>query len=120
MFDIIPVRQEHTNAAAQLPYEVNTLWKVSQETDWCGNTKHFPNAHHGYMMMCFVRIDLLSLYWKLPYDPIQTPREQSSARRYAAFGRRGTRLRAANRERTGAGRWGKGWLDYSKRNDTAG
>ncbi len=73
MFDINAVRQEHTNATDQLAYEVNTLWEVFQETDWYGNTKHFPNAHHGYVMMCFARIDLLSLYWRPPYDPVRTP-----------------------------------------------
>lgn len=63
MLDVKSVRSELSETIDHLVFEVNTLWKAFQDTDWFGDNGHFPNAHYGYIMVIFARIDLLSRYW---------------------------------------------------------
>lgn len=63
MFDATAVRDSLTEPVEHLVFEVNTLWKTFQETDWFGDNGHFPNAHYGYIMLIFARLDLFSRYW---------------------------------------------------------
>jgi hypothetical protein len=72
---------ELTRSLEQLEFEVSTLWREFQATDWYGNTPHFPFVHHGYMMAIFSRVDLLSRYWA-GYDRPQMPRMVGFLDRY--------------------------------------
>ena len=73
MHDLSGVSDELARSLEQLEFEVGTLWREFQDTDWYGNSPHFPFAHFGYMMAIFAHIDLLSRYWA-GRDRPQTPR----------------------------------------------
>lgn len=64
MLDLLATREKLTSDLAQLAFEIDTLWTQFQATSFFGNNRNFPNAHYGYMMSIFARIDLLSRYWK--------------------------------------------------------
>ena len=74
MLDLDAVRSTHAEALEQLEFEVNTLHREFQSTDWYGNQRHFPYAHYGYMMEIFSQVDLLSRYWAGYDRPGQTRR----------------------------------------------
>jgi hypothetical protein len=64
MLDLVATREKLAADMDQLVFEIDTLWKQFQDTAFFGNSRNFPNAHYGYMMSLFARIDLLSRYWK--------------------------------------------------------
>jgi hypothetical protein len=63
MPDIERVKEELTRELEILEFETSTLARVFAETGFFGHVRNFPNAHHGYLMTCMGRIDVLSSYW---------------------------------------------------------
>jgi hypothetical protein len=41
VIDLAAIRSEFTRATDQLEFEVSTLWREFQATDWFGNNAHF-------------------------------------------------------------------------------
>jgi hypothetical protein len=63
MPDVERVKEELTRELKVLEFEILTLARVFAETSFFGHVRNFPNAHHGYLMTCMGRIDVLSSYW---------------------------------------------------------
>jgi hypothetical protein len=78
------IASEITANAAGLHDEVITLAQLFSKTQFLGDNRNFPHAHHGYLMACMGQIDLMSKCEFGPNEPPgnQTPRMQSFMERY--------------------------------------
>ena len=63
MLDVALVKEGLIREMEVLEFEVSTLARVFQETQFFGHPSNFPNAHYGYLMTCMGKIDVLSTYW---------------------------------------------------------
>jgi hypothetical protein len=97
MLDVGQVITELTDEFQTLLFEVDELTRIFQETDFLaqqseillGHRPNFPNAHHGYLMVCLSKIDFLSsLYTGQVGSRGQTLRMKQFIDKYLYPGRR--------------------------------
>lgn len=82
--DFHEIASEISGTVDALNYEVKTLAKRFAENGFFGDKRHFPHAHHGYIMACMGQLDLMSKCEFGPGEPPggQTPRMKSFMERY--------------------------------------
>lgn len=61
--DIVNVTAKLAEDFSTLEFEVIELDRIFKETQFLGHLSNLPNAHHGYLMVCLSKIDLLSAIW---------------------------------------------------------
>jgi hypothetical protein len=62
--DLDTININLVNEIDRIKKEVEAVYSTLALPNWDGEMHGFSNTLHGYMMLCFSRIDLFSGYWK--------------------------------------------------------